>query len=101
MSAMDQGNVLDDSQAQTGAAQLATATLVNHVESLEDARDMLLWDAATGVLDVDGNVLVLLTDFDIYLAALVAVFDGVIHEVDDRLLQQRRVDPGLNVFGAG
>ena len=42
-------DVLDDGQAQAGAAQLAAAGPVDAVESLEDPRQVLAGDAAAAI----------------------------------------------------
>lgn len=44
-----QGDVLDDGKTKTRAAEAARTTLVDAVETLEDVRQMLLWDAGTVV----------------------------------------------------
>src|SRR5689334_17971550 len=48
--------VLDDRQAQAGAAELAGAGLVHPVEALEDARQVVLGNADAGVLDVEAGL---------------------------------------------
>ena len=52
---IDCDQVLDDREAQPGAAQLAAAGLVDAVEPLEDARQVVAGDADAGVGDLDAR----------------------------------------------
>ena len=51
--------VLDDRQTQPGAAELAAARLVDAVEPLEDARQVVARDADAGVGDLDAGFVVI------------------------------------------
>ena len=47
------GEVLDDGEAEAGAAELAGAGFIDAVEPLEDAGEVLLGDADAGVGDLE------------------------------------------------
>jgi len=49
------GEVLNDGQAEAGAAELAGASLIDTIESLEDAGKVLFGDADAGVGDFEGD----------------------------------------------
>ena len=87
-------DVLDDGQAEAGAAELAAAGAIDAVEALEEARQVLRGDAAAAIADVDGDFVVILACEDFNLAAGFAVFDGVIDEVNDGLFEERGIDVG-------
>ena len=113
--AVREDNVLDDGQLQAGAAQFARPGLVHPVEALGESRDVRLGDAVAGVGNRDLKPVSLGVRFDDGDALLVArpqrpetravvasgaqrrrdtnlapgrrVFDGVVDQVDQDLVQ--------------
>ena len=94
--------MLDDGQAQTGSSHLATARLVNSIEPLENTRQFLFWNADAGVLhrDLQDFVAIDMAGYQDRTAGL-AVFNRIIHQVDNCLLDQRGIDRRVQVVGAG
>ena len=86
------GDVLDDREPQPGAAHVAAAPLVHAVEPLEDARQVLALDAGSLVADLDDQRSVAQRRFHRHRLARLAVLHRVVHEVDERLFEQRHVD---------
>ena len=91
---MGLGDVLDDGETQPGAAELPGARLVHAVEPLGEPRQVLFRDAAAGVRHGQGRpgsaVAVgarLEARLHPHLAVLGRVLDGVVHEVDEQLLE--------------
>src|SRR5580658_2853497 len=70
--------VLDDGQAQAGAAQGARSRFVDTIEALEDARQILGWDADARVADQDVDLSVPGSHFDLDFTARPVKLDGVI-----------------------
>ena len=90
--------MLDDGEAEACSPKLAAAGAIHAIEPLKDSWQESLVDAAAFVGDGDRDLLArwrcgfLRGDANPHRAAHVAVFDGIVDEVDQRLLQQRRVD---------
>ena len=79
-------DVLDDGEAEAGAAGFTGAGLVHTVESLEDAVEVLGGDAGAEVLDseLDGIFSELRADADTLARA--SVFEGVFNQVSEDLV---------------
>ena len=77
------GGVLDDGEAEAGAAAGLGAALVHAIEALEDAGLVLRGDADAGVGDGEGNLVrfVLYGNGDTSAGAV--IFDGVVREIVD------------------
>ena len=72
-----------------GAAQLAAAGLVDPIESLEQPRQVLGRDAAAVVHHANHGLFAVAAAVDADAGPRLAVLDGVVDQIDDRLLQQR------------
>ena len=100
-------DVLHDREPQARAAELPAAGLVDAVEPLEEPWQVLGLDATALVADGDDHGWAaagrfgLDADRDPDRAARIAVFDGIVNEVDQCLLQERCVDLSLDVRIAG
>ena len=83
---MQSDDVLDYGQAEAGATELARAALVHDVETLEQPGQVLGRDARAGVADLDDRFATVAAEgeFDF---SLVGVFDGIVEQVDEDLLQ--------------
>lgn len=81
-------NMLDDCQSQAGTAQVAAASFVNPVESLEQSRKVFCRNSRALVNNVDTYMVALINSVQCYLRVRGAVLNCVVHEVDDRLCKQ-------------
>ena len=77
--------MFDDGQPESRAALLPRPPLIRTVEALEHARQILLGDARTVVLDLDQNFVQHVAEPDAGLPALLAVADRVDDQVDEHL----------------
>ena len=94
------GDVFDDAEAEAGAADGAAAGFVDPVEAFEEAGVVLRGDAGAVVLDFDHGVVALLVGFEGDGGFGVGVFDRILDEIEDGLLEERRVQhSGEAVFG--
>ena len=75
-----------DGQAQARAARLARARLVDAVEPVEQAGQILLRDADTVVRDADIDIFSALSDMNFDFTAVRRIFYRVGHDVRDHLL---------------
>jgi hypothetical protein len=91
---------LDDSEAEARAAGIAAAGAVRSVEALEDVRQALRGDADAGVRDGEGDPVSPLLRRDERLPARQRVAERVLHEIGERLPQQRRCAASSNVATA-
>src|SRR5689334_25449562 len=78
---MARKRVLDDSEAESGAAGLARAAAIDAIEALGEPRDMLRRDAEAGVLDAEKGTVVAVAPAERHLAAGRRVADGVADQV--------------------
>ena len=85
---MGLNNVLDDGQPQSGATEDATARLVHTVKPLEQSRQMFFGNAVAVIFDVDRQGAVLTHDVYFDAAAVVAVFGGIVDQIDQSLFQE-------------
>src|SRR5205814_7110760 len=83
-------DVLDDREAEPGAAARARARFVDAVEALEDPRPVGLGDPGPGVLDLAPHVPVLRAHSGAN-AALLGVLEGVVEQVREHLLEPRAI----------
>lgn len=87
MAAMGLGDVFDNGQAETGAAQLAAARLVHPVESLKQPGQVLLGNSAALVFDADDHLGIIPFDVQVNSAVRVTVFNGIVQQVDNGLFE--------------
>ncbi len=85
--------MLDDGQAEPGAAQVPAARPVHPVEPLEQARQMVRGNPAAPVPDANDDCAGFFRGPHLDAIFRLAVFDRVVHQVHHRLLEQRRIDP--------
>ena len=92
--------MLDDGQAQAGAADLLRVALIHPVEPLEDPVGLPRRDADAGVLDGENHPLGLPGDRNLHPAPFLIIFNGVVAEIEEDFLQKllRSVHP---LAGAG
>src|SRR3546814_2079909 len=83
--------MLDDGEPEPGAADRAAARLVDAVEALGQARDMLGRDAVALVADRQADAVALARQFDGHRRAGAAVFHRVRDDVVRKLAELRRV----------
>lgn len=93
-------NVLDDGQPQSGSAEFSATGLIDAVEAFKQTGEVLLGDAAAAVTNVYEQFGLIAAGFDPDFGAGVAVLDGIVHEIDDGLFEQGRIDASPEVFGA-
>jgi hypothetical protein len=86
MTAMRLSNVFDDRQTQARSAHIAAAGFVYPVEALEEPRQMLFSNADAMVLNADNQLGILLVRFQQNCALWLAVFKGIIQQINYRLL---------------
>jgi len=96
---MGLGDMLDDCKTESGPPQAAAARLIDPVKPFEQPVEMFLGDPAAEILYPDGELVIELSHLDHHAALHLAVLDGVGQQVDDCLLQQRRVNPRLQLLG--
>ena len=89
--------MLDDSQPKTRPSQTAAAGFIDSVETLEEARQVLRGDAVSIVGDLDAKRPAFVVRRNCHVLAISRVFDGVVDQVDQRLLDQRRVEVALQL----
>ena len=85
---MELGGVFDDRKAQAGSADLSGVALVHAVEAFEDPLLFVGGDADAVVLDGQAGPVSLLPDPDRDFSALPVVFDGIVAEIVDHLVDQ-------------
>src|SRR6185436_5688931 len=95
------GDVLDDGQAQAGAAGRPGPGLVSPVEPLEDPVDVVRGDTDALVGDVDLDPVIVLTQRKRNLGVLPRVRDRVLHEVGHRGRDLAVAAVHHRAFGAG
>ena len=76
-----------DGKAESRAAGLTAAGLVDAVEAVEDGLQRVFGDAAAGILHIDDNGIVLLPHPDMDAAVFPVVFDAVFHEIEQDLIR--------------
>jgi hypothetical protein len=80
-------DVFDNGKSQARAAEFPTPPLVNAVETLKEPGEMLRGYTASMIADPNDNFVCVSGCFNFYCFARLAVFDGIIEEVADRLLE--------------
>ena len=88
---------LNDRQPQPRAAALAPARPVDHVEPLENSRNVAVRNTFAVIPHADDGVAVARVDFDLHAAVLRRVPDRVVDEVDEDL--REAVGVGLDLDG--
>ena len=97
------GDVAHDRQSEAGAAAelldvlVAGSGAIDLVEALEDPRLVRVRDADAVVADDEPDPIVGRLPADPDLAAVVAVLDGVVREVEERLAEPSRIAERANV----
>lgn len=86
MGVMDHRRVLDDGQAQSGAAHFLGMALIHPIEPLKNAIQMLMGDADSGIPDSNGMI----PHGDGDAAARAVILDGIIAEI---------INHGVHQFG--
>jgi hypothetical protein len=94
LAAMSLGNVFYNRQSQTGSAHAAAAGLVHPVETLEQPRQMLLRNTDAMILDTDNHLRILSTGSQQNRTLRLTVFNGVIQQIGDRLLDEGGIQYG-------
>jgi hypothetical protein len=81
------GDMFDDGETKTGAAELATARLIRSIKTLEDTRQIGLAYADPGVTNNQRDLVAMLLRLQTDLAAGSRVLQGIIEQVVENLLQ--------------
>src|SRR4029453_9607307 len=81
-----------DRQTQAGATELPRTPTIDPIEAIEHAGAMLGRNAGPGIADLDAGPLRSVAHDDPNLAALRAVLDRVVHQIDERLPKEGTVD---------
>ena len=89
--AMQEDGILHDSQTKTCAANAATATLVDAVETFEDAGQMFFSDAHAVVSECECPMRALVFSCDFYRLSFAGVVDGIIDKVAEYAVDERGV----------
>ena len=95
------GNVFYNGEAKTCAAHLPASCLVYSIKPLKDPGQMFFVYAATVVSHADDDFGVNLSGLDLDCTALIAVFDGVVKEINDGLLKECWIYLGYQGFAGG
>src|SRR5579883_1359844 len=101
--AMGEDEVFDDGEAEAGAAEFARASLVDPVEALEQAGQILFWDADARILH--GNLDFLATIVDDRMRGdrngptRRGVFQGIIEQVRNDLVHRFGVAEHFDAVG--
>ena len=90
-SPMSMGNVFNDSQSQTSAAEFTATGLVHHVKTLEYPIQVIFWNTATSVLYRDIDLVSLALDIDLNRFSFRTVLHRIVDQIDNRLLQKRGI----------
>lgn len=85
---MHLGNVFYNRQPQTRPAEIAAASLIHHVESLEDSAEVFALYPAAAVRNGNGYLMRALFDVDSDTAIRFTVFDCVAHEINNSLFEE-------------
>ena len=108
IAAVGLGDVLDDGEAEAGAAELPGTRLVHAVEPLGEPGQVLFRDAAARVRHGQrhpGRAVAVRPLFeactDPHLAAVGGVLEGVVDQIDEQLLQAIFVAQDVRRLGAG
>ena len=86
------GDVLDDRESQARPTALATAGLVDAIKTLKDTIKMVVGNADTLITDVDAEHGGFLAYVHPDAAVRIAVGNGIIEEIDERLFKEGSVD---------
>src|ERR1700686_444133 len=95
---MGGGDRLDNRQSKSRTFDIARMHFISAIESLENMRQRSRRNSRTGVLYFDESSPVRRPDCQLDLAAIGRVFDCVIEEIYDHLLQARWVSFHLHGF---
>ena len=85
---MQQDSVLDDGQAKTSAAEGAAAPVVDAVEALKDAGQVLRGDARAVVLEGEVPTVGLLVGRDSYGCTFAGIAEGVVRQVAEDAIDE-------------
>src|SRR4051812_2479865 len=86
LASVGEHDVLGDGEAEAGAARLARTGLVHAVEALEEARQVLGRNALAVVANVELDGASLLARAHLHTLSPGTVFQGVVHEVGEDLV---------------
>ena len=92
--------MLDDGEPQSGATLCPRTGLIDSEEPLEDTIQSLGWNPGAIVLDTHTDLAIAIeraTHLNATIGA--AIFDGIVHEIDDHLFEETWVR--LNLDGIG
>ena len=89
--AMQEDGILDDSEAKPGATHLATAALVDAVESLEYTRQVLWGYACTIIAESECPNILSGFSTDIDSGALAGIVDGIVDEIAEDAVDERGI----------
>ena len=88
---MQKDGILHDGQSEARSANAAAATLVNAVETLEDAGEVLWSEAHAVVAEAERPAVVRLLGTDVDSGALAGIVDGVIDKVAEDAVDERGI----------
>ena len=88
---MQKDGILHDGEAEACAANTAAAALVNAVETLEDAGQVRRSDAYAVVAEAEHPAVIGLFGTDVDGGTLAGIVDGVVDEVAEDTVDERRV----------
>ena len=80
-------DMFDDGQSQAGAAEVSASTVIDAVKSFKQSRQMLYRDARSLIAYMNGYFGITFFTHDIDFASRLTEFDGIMDEIDNRLLQ--------------
>ena len=97
-SAQESDSVLYNGKTQTGSPDLSGMALIHPVEAFEHSADIFPRYADTGILHHDPHILFFLFYVNAHGSVVSVVFDAVIAEVIENLLQDRPYSAAVNLF---
>lgn len=97
---MGLGDVFDDGQTQARSPGQAAAAVVDPVDTLKEAGQVLRFNATALVPDSNNHFGAGTFSLHLDLTVRLAIFNGVVHQVHHGLLQQGRIGSGPEIIGA-
>lgn len=85
------GDVLDNGQPQPCPPELSASAFIYHIKPLENACQVLFFNAAALVANRNKNFRGVLLNRDCYRTVIRAVLYGIINQIEHRLLNQGRI----------
>ena len=86
---MEEYGVFNDGEAESCATHASAATLVDAIETLEDAGQMFWWDAHPVVAEAEHPAVFLLLSANLNCSALTGIVDGIVDEVAEDAVDKR------------